>query len=268
MKRILWFSLTLLVSTDHAAALDPNTSDPAVILRASFEAQAGPSTLSRMRMSIKDGSGQRQRVLTIRSKRYSDADKTLVLIEQPADVRNTGFLSVDYHDPGHADEQWLYLPNLYRVTRIPNSGKADAFVGSDFSISDLSPQAPESYTLKLIAGAVKVGTEPCWQIEATPRTASVKAQTGYERTQVWVSQTTLLPVQTKAWSQDGKHVKYFKASDVRKVAGSWTAFRMQMRTMLGDAVTSETLVELLEIEKDTGQILDSDFSQQRLEQGA
>ena len=182
-------------------------------------------------------------------------------------MRNTGFLSIDYQAAGRADEQWLYLPKLHRVTRVPSSGKADSFVGSDFSISDLSAKDADSYDVKLVEASVTVGDENCWLIEATPRTAALKEETGYERTQIWVSKSKQLPVQLKAWLLGGKKAKYFKATDLRKDGASFTAYRMQMRTLEGSDLLSETLLEVLSVDNEAKDINDSDFAQQRLDQG-
>jgi outer membrane lipoprotein-sorting protein len=257
----------LIVWVAPAAALDPNTKDPRAILQAAFDAQARAQSSSRMKMSIRDQAGTRERMMAVRTKRYPDARKTLIVIEQPADVRNTGFLTIDYQSASKNDEQWLYLPKLHRVTRVPSSGKADSFVGSDFSISDLSPKNADGYEVKMVEESVTAGDETCWLIEATPRNRVAKEETGYERTQVWVSKSKLLPIQLKAWLVGGKKIKYFKAADIRKDGDGWTAHRMQMRTLEGSNVASETLLEVLSVDSEGKDIKDSDFTQQRLEQG-
>jgi hypothetical protein len=260
-------AVLLSVLTQSAAALDPNSTDPRAILRAAANSQQADRTTSRMKMSIRDHTGTRERLMDVRSKRDDSGRKTLILIESPADVRNTGFLNIDYQARGQADEQWLYLPKLHRVTRVPNSGKSDAFVGSDFSISDLSRPDPDDYAVTLVQASAKVGDEDCWLIEATPRSEAVKEETGYEKTQLWVSKDKLVTLQLKAWVVGGKRIKYLKVSDIRKVDGVWTAHRLQMRTLEGSDVASETLIEVLNVTNAATDVVDSDFTQQRLERG-
>jgi Outer membrane lipoprotein-sorting protein len=260
-------AVLLSLSAYPAAALDPNSSDARAIIVAAANSQQADRTASRMKMSIRDRSGTRERLMDVRSKRYDSGRKTLILIEAPADVRNTGFLNVDYQARGQADEQWLYLPKLHRVTRVPNSGKSDAFVGSDFTLSDLSPQDPDNYDVTLLQASVKVGNEDCWLIQATPHSEAVKDETGYEKTQLWVSKEKLVTVQLKAWLVGGKRTKYLKVSDVRKVDGVWTAHRLQMRTLEGSDVASETSIEVQNVSNDAKDVVDSDFTQQRLERG-
>jgi outer membrane lipoprotein-sorting protein len=256
-----------LASAAGARALDSATTDPRAIMKAVSEQARTERASSRVKMMIRDKSGERERLVSMRSMRIEHGRKNLLVIESPADVRNTGFLSIDYDNGGRVDEQWLYLPKLKRVTRVPSSGKSDRFVGSDFSYSDMSAQDPDDYELKLIAASVKVGDEDCWQLESTPRTARVAEETGYKQSQIWVSKSKLVPIQMKAWLADGTHVKYFKATDLRKVDGIWTPHRVQMRTLQRNELESETVLEVLSVSNAAKDVSEDDFTQQRLEHG-
>lgn len=250
----------------HAGGgVDANSTDAKAIMQAVHEHSGGPRSLSRMKMVIKEGSSTKERSMTSRSLRQSDGRKSLLLIEDPADVRNTGFLSFDY--TSKSDEQWLYLPKVKRVARVPNSGKSDPFVGSDFSYSDLSQQNPSDYTFKILAQSAKVGDDDCWQIEGTPTSETVRDETGYTKTELWVSKTKLIVVQLKATLvKDGK-TKYLKSTDIRQVDGVWSPFHMQMRTVQGSKLISETQLDVLSLKNDTAEVSDRDFTQERLSRG-
>jgi hypothetical protein len=266
-----WLSCVLCIGAlyGHASAraLDKDSSDPRAILQAAIDQLGGESGISRVKMAIRQGSSTRERTLTVRSRRAPDVRKVLILIESPADVRNTGFLTVDYKAQTKSDEQWLYLPGLHRVSRVPSSGKSDSFVGSDFSISDLSGPEVDDYQLSLIAASVKLGDEECWQIEAIPRNEEVRAKTGYTKTQLWISKSKQILLQFKAWSVDAKKTKYFKASDIRQVDGYWTPHRLQMRTMQQGGESSETVIDVLTVKNRAPEVTDADFSEQRLARG-
>jgi hypothetical protein len=271
LKRVsVWVGLAIAVvavSGESGRALDRNATDPRAILRAAFDAQSPSRGLSRLKMSIRDRSGNRERLMTVRSLRFDGGRKSLILIEQPADVRNTGFLSIDYAARGKADEQWLYLPKLHRVSRVPNSGKSDAFVGSDFSISDLAGPDPDTFAVKIVEASVRVGDEDCWLIEATPRDDAARDEVGYSKSQLWVSKDKLALVQLKATLADGKRTKYFKASDFKNEAGTWTPHRSQMRTLEGTSLISETVIDVLSVDNASKDVVDADFTQERLERG-
>ena len=254
----------------YANALDPSTSDPNTILHAVEASQLPARSLARMKMTIRDQTGNRERVFSMRSKRYPDAYKRLMVIEAPADSRDTAFLSVNYKSASRSNEQWVYLPKLHRVSKVANSGNADAFMGSDFTISDLSltSQDPDKLRLKLVDQSAKVGSEECWIIETAPRTDAMKRESGYERMQIWVSKSKLAVLQFKGWLLGGKKTKYLKASDLRLVNGIWTPQRMNMRTLEGSKLVSETALEFLSVDNASAEVSDSDFTQQRLEQGA
>jgi Outer membrane lipoprotein-sorting protein len=256
-----------LGSGGSGRALDRNSKDPRAILQAALDTQNPRRASSRMKMSIRDGAGTRERWMTVRSMRFEGGRKSLILIEQPADVRNTGFLSIDYSARGKADEQWLYLPKLHRVSRVPSSGKADGFVGSDFSISDLAGPDPDSFEAKIAEASVKVGDEECWSIDAWPRDDAARDAFGYSKVQLWVSKDKLLIVQLKATTADGKRTKYFKVSDLQKDGGVWTPHRLQMRTLEGTRLLSETVIDVLSVDNAGADVVEGDFTQQRLERG-
>jgi outer membrane lipoprotein-sorting protein len=264
----LMLGLSTLVASAHA--FDPSTTDPVKIVNAASESQVPSNSLARMKMTIKDSAGTRERVMSLRTKRYPDSAKAVILAEAPADLRDTGFLTVSYKEPSRTDEHWVYLPKLRRVSRVANSGKADPVLGSDFTQSDLTLSSRDSneFSHKLIDAAGKVDNQDCWIIEAVPRKAATKSETGYDKMLLWISKEKLALLQFKAWLVDGKRIKYFKATDLRSVNGIWTPHRLNMRTLEGSTLISESLIEYLSVINNSSEVSDSDFTQQRLEQGA
>lgn len=262
-----FLAASLLWTNGAAHAVDASSTNAKEIVQAAADQQSAGSRMSRAKMTIRQGSTTRERVLTLRNKGAQDGQKVLILIEAPADVRNTGFLSINYNDRKRADEQYMYLPALHRTTRVPNSGNADSFVGSDFSTSDLSPPDPADYEVKLLDEHAKVGDEECWLIETLPRDEQVKAKTGYAKSQLWVSKSKQLVLQLKAWSADGKKTKYFRATDVRMVDGIWTPHRLQMRTVEQNKEPSETVIDLITVANRSAEVTDADFTEQRLSRG-
>ena len=65
-----------------------------------------------------------------------DGDKSMIIFDQPRDVRGTALLTYS-HKTGD-DDQWLYLPALKRVKRIASSNKSGPFMGSEFAAAKLS----------------------------------------------------------------------------------------------------------------------------------
>ena len=76
--------------------------------------------------------------------------QSVIFFEEPADVRNTGFLTYDYDDESKDDDQWMYLPALRKTKRIAASDKSVSFMGSDFNYSDLTSYNLSDYNYKLL----------------------------------------------------------------------------------------------------------------------
>ncbi len=266
-------SLLLLASISlalpaTASALDPNTEDPRAIAQAVEDRDDGDRGKAKLTLTLKDSSGRsRTRKLSQRSMKFGGGTKTLMFFEAPADVRNTGLLSVDYDDGKKEDDQWLYLPSLHKSTRISTSDKSGSFMGTDITYADMTKKDPDNYDYKLLEKSVKVGGEECWLIESRPRTDKEKKETGYVKTHMWISKSKLMPVQVKAWVKEGKKLKYIKFSSFEQVDGIWVSRRMAVRTVRGKKVESETLFETNQVRFNQADVTETDFSERRLEKG-
>ncbi|MCU7845685.1 MAG: outer membrane lipoprotein-sorting protein [Candidatus Thiodiazotropha sp. (ex Monitilora ramsayi)] len=117
----------------------------------------------------------------------NDGDKTLVVFDQPRDVKGTALLSFS-HKTGD-DDQWLYLPALKRVKRIASRNKSGPFMGSEFAYEDISSQEVEKYTYKFIEENDFEGI-PTYLLERYP----VDSNSGYTRQQVWVDKEQYIPL--------------------------------------------------------------------------
>ena len=115
-----------------------------------------------------------------------DGDKTLIVFNQPRDVKGTALLTFS-HKVGD-DDQWLYLPALKRVKRIASRNKSGPFMGSEFAYEDLASQEIEKYTYKYVRDEVLDGQE-MFVIERYP----VDKNSGYTRQLVWMDKAEYRP---------------------------------------------------------------------------
>jgi hypothetical protein len=84
-----------------AHAVSPDEKDPRKIAQAVQDREAGNRMTARLTMTLQDSSGRKRvRSLQSRSMEYEGGRKTIMFFESPADVRNTGLLSIDYDDGG------------------------------------------------------------------------------------------------------------------------------------------------------------------------
>ncbi|MBW9267323.1 MAG: outer membrane lipoprotein-sorting protein [Candidatus Thiodiazotropha sp. (ex. Lucinisca nassula)] len=130
----------------------------------------------------------------------NDGDKTLVVFDQPRDVKGTALLSFS-HKVGD-DDQWLYLPALKRVKRIASRNKSGPFMGSEFAYEDISSQEVEKYTYKYIEDSDHQGT-PSFLLERYP----VDPNSGYTRQQVWVDKARYIPLKIDYYDRKNSPLK-------------------------------------------------------------
>lgn len=255
--------------SSHAArALDPNTTDARAIAQAVESRENGDRMVSSVTFTVSDAAGRKRVRKTVqRTLDFPGGTKMILFFDSPADVRDTGLLSIDYDEGSKEDDQWLYLPSLHRATRIATSDKSGSFMGTDISYSDMTKRDTRVYDYQLLEKSVKVGNEECWLIEARPKTEKEKRETGYVKSQVWVSKQKLLPLQVKVWVNEGKKLKYLKFGRIEQIDGIWIARELAVRSVRNDKVESETLMTIDAIKLGDDSVTDALFTERRLEQG-
>jgi hypothetical protein len=264
----LGLSIPALSTPARAQGVPADTKDPRVIMVAVDKRDEGDKISSNVVMKLFDSEGrERSRSVQIRSVKFPEGRKQLLIFEEPANVRNTSFLSFDYSDGDKDDDQWLYLPALKKTNRIASSEKDGSFMGTDLSYSDMTKQDPKNYDFTLLEASAKVDGEDCWVIEAKPKTDKIRAQTGYMKSQLWVSKSKLMQIQSKNWIEKGKRLKLIKYGDIKNVAGVWAAHQILAQTMKGEQTESKTAIVYNNLKMNDKGVVDDDFTQRRLEKG-
>jgi len=202
----------------------------------------------------------RKRVRTVLSysKDYGKDKKTIMYFEKPADVKGTGFLSIEYDEPSKEDDRWLYLPALKKVRRISGSSKNDYFMGTDFTYDDMGDRSVDEDTHQLLREEVVDGY-PCWVVESVPKDKSYM----YSKKINWIRKDSLIAFIVEFYDQRGTLIKTLTAPVQEKVNGFWTALKMVM-----DNTSKEhkTLLEMKDVQYDQG-IKDSLFRVSTLQRG-
>lgn len=150
---------------------------------------------------------RRMRSRTLEQK--DDGDKSLIIFDNPRDVKGTAFLSFT-HKSG-PDDQWLYLPALKRVKRISSSNKSGPFMGSEFAFEDLSSQEVEKYTYKYLRDDSLDGRDH-FVVERIP----VDLKSGYSRQEVWFDKEEYRVWKIDFYDRKGDLLKTLSASDYKK----------------------------------------------------
>ena len=218
-----------------------------------------------MLMVLIDKNGnERKRDLKSYSKDFGADEHKTLFFKSPADVKNTAFLTYDYDDASKDDDQWLYLPALKKVKRIPSADKSSSFMGSDFSYFDMTDRDLEDYDFKLLK-ETKVRGHDAWMIEATPRNQEVIDESGYNKTIAIVRKDNYMVVRAINFMTNGKK-KYLDLKKIHQESGIWLVDEMTMTTKKGKTTLHKTILTFDNIELNKP-IDDSVFTTRRLEKG-
>ncbi len=145
----------------------------------------------------------------------------------PPDVKGTVSLLIEHAD--RDDDIWLYLPGLKKVRRLVSSNKKDSFLGTDFSYADVIGYKVGEWNYKLLKEET-IDTQPCYVIEATPKTEAVKSNTGYSKRISWIRKDNKMTVKSEFWDENGQMLKTSTFNDIQlvdKKRGNWQAMRLE-----------------------------------------
>lgn len=224
-------------------------------------------------MVLIDAKGN-QRVRRMKSFRKDFGDnlkdeKTIYFFEYPDDIKDTSYLNFDWQVEDVDDDSWLYLPSLKKVKRLAAADKSDAFLGSDFTYTDIKTSKRQYWDYHYINQSDIVDGQECWVIEGLPKKGKedkVRKETGYSKVHIWIRKDNLLNVQGTFWVLKGKKLKYFKASDIENIGGIWTAKINQMSTTKKGRLEHTTVIRLDDVVYDK-EIDDSFYTPQKMKRG-
>jgi len=183
-----------------------------------------------------------------------DGDKTLIVFDQPRDVKGTALLTFSHSDGN--DDQWLYLPALKRVKRISSRNKSGPFMGSEFAYEDLSSQEVEKYHYKYIKNEMLDGQD-MFIIERDP----VDENSGYTRQVVWVDVAEYRPFKMDFYDRKNQLLKTLVFNNYKQYLGQyWRAAEMYMEN---HQTGKSTLLSWTNYQFKTG-LEESDFSRNGL----
>ncbi len=248
--------LTTVVSADEKAR---------EIAQRVHDRDDGKSLVQDMTMILIDKNGKKRiRSIKTFSKDFGKDEYRIMFFKTPADVKDTAFLTYDYEDSAKDDDQWLYLPALKKVKRIPTSDKSSSFMGSDFSYYDMTDRDVDDFTYKILKH-VKVRGKDTTMIESVPRNKEVIDESGYTKTIGLVREDIDMVVRSIGFLKNGKK-KYFDITKMHKQDGIWVVDKMTMTTKKGKETVHKTILKFDNI-KVNPPLKDDLFTTRRLEKG-
>ncbi|WP_020586147.1 outer membrane lipoprotein-sorting protein [Desulfobacter curvatus] len=243
-NRWLWqglFTLVLLILSSAPALAD----DPAArkIMEQVDARDTGDNRVAQMEMILTDrNGGQRIREIQTFTKDKGPDTLSLMFFLSPADVNKTAFLNIDYDDPEHEDDQWLYLPALKKTKRIASADKSGSFMGSDLNYSDMTDRELTYYDYRFyekgreqIFDGVKT-----WAIWAIPRSEKIIKETGYDKELLFVRQDNDVVIRSISWVENSPDLKYMMVRQLDKIDGIWVSTHLQITRKKGKQIIHKT----------------------------
>jgi len=261
-KLLIGLTLGLILMTTNLLSDDAKAR--AIMVKVD-DRDDGNTIVQDMKMILID-KNNKKRVRDIKSyaKDFGEDTHQIMFFKSPADVKNTSFLTYDYDEASKDDDQWLYLPALKKVKRIPSADKSGSFMGSDFSYFDMTQRDLEDYDFKFLKETTVRGNA-AWMIESTPRNKKTIKESGYTKTIAIVRKDNYLVVRAINYMKNGKK-KYLDLKNIHKQSGVWVVDDMTMTTKKGKTMTHKTELKFsnIKVNKDLN---DNLFTTRRLEKG-
>lgn len=233
-----------LMLTSEAQSADPT---PKEIAEKALGKQAWQTMTSDMTMILIDKK-KSQRIRKLKTfAQYSGKDKKAALyFVSPADVKNSAAVFMFNADNNKSNESFLYLSGIGKTKKIPATGQADRFMGSDFTYADLTGLNPADWSYKFAKKkSTIIDNVPVWLIDAHPlpdRKAQVIKETGYVMITYWVRKDISMIVKGNYKVKKGKKIKYLSIKDISQINGIWTPHKMEMTTKKRGRIEHSTLM--------------------------
>ena len=188
------------------------------------------------------------------------AYKDLVMFSGPTAVKGLATLTWTYIDIRKAQNQWLWLPSLKKVRKISAAQGDDSFMGSEFTVEEITTRKFEDETYSLVRDETFKGYRAefnnqmyhqgsnCFVIEARPK----KSPWYYSKRMVWVDKNTGGDIYQEIYDPNGRlYKRIFKNYEFMNVGGK--DYASQKLLEVKDLRTEgRTVIEMKGIKYDQG----------------
>ena len=191
-----------------------------------FDRENGDDVTAQMKMILVNKLGrERVREFIFNSKDYGTRIKQFNRFLSPADIKDTGFLSIE--KDGEETEQFLYLPSQRRSRRIVSSQRSRSYVNSDFSYEDMERRPVEDFE-HIISGEETIGNINCYILESKPKDG---VETQYGRIKKWIDLQKSMPIYIEYFDKKDKLIKKYRVVTFEKVENIWTEMEIVMEDL-------------------------------------
>jgi len=160
-----------------------------------------------------------------------------IRFSSPSDMRGVATLSIEQRNK--ADDLWIYLPTFRRVRRLVSANRADPWVGSDFSLGDISGHKVSDWNHTTAVTEAVSGFD-AWRIQSTPALPVVATDTGYAKRVSWLRKSDAALLKADFYDLSGALSKTLIAEEFRVLdanAKKIQPMRMTMRTFRQSSIS-------------------------------
>jgi len=216
----------LVVFSTTAEALEDSTKlpDGLDIARKINSRSFGKGFTERVRLELisKQGKVRNYQLLSYRQFK-EDATLLVYYVLKPPRDKHTAFLCYDYFDSTKQDDQWIYTPARKKSRRIPETGRSEGFLGSEFSLEDIkkinrieiSEYRWKTLGKKIIQGRL------VYMVEQIPTTPDLASSIGYSRILNHVDAEHGIRTKVDFWDINRSHLKSLSARGIFRNEGVW-----------------------------------------------
>lgn len=233
-----WVLGLLLLSTTGVRAADESAEDRGkAIMEEALQRDTGWGDWSAdltMTLRNKNGDAVERRITASFLEVPDDGAKSLIVFQEPADVKGSALLT--HAHPGKGDDQWLYLPAVGRAKRIASVNKSGPFMGSEFAYEDLAAPDLLDFTYAFVREETVDG-QAAFVIERVP----TDKNSGYTRQLVWLDTEHFRLLKAEFYDRKDVLAKTLTATDYAQYADRyWRAGTMEMTNVQTGRVTTLT----------------------------
>jgi hypothetical protein len=184
-------------------------------------AMRGPGEELTVRMELQSGTGAVE-VRSLQMWTLAPAGKpkrSLIRFQSPSTIAGTALLSVS-RGPG-LDDTWAWVPAQRQVRRIAAQDRTTPFVGSDFTVEDLSVAVDPSRRIYTLEGEGPCGETTCLLVADRPKDEKAKGESGYGWVVLHVDKVRFVVHRVDFYDKGGALLKVLRAEGLVPVGDRW-----------------------------------------------
>lgn len=241
MRTLLFLLLItiFLIPLENALA----ESEAEQILRSVHERDRGDDLIWKVAIDLTDRNGhERQRTGKIfRRELAGERSEQVTVFLSPANIRHTALLEVEAEN---GDEyMWLYLPALRFTKRVPPADRSDKFVGTDFTMEDVSLGFKYRDYHGTILAREMDQAHPVVVMRVEPKTSRLKRELGFDYSIAKIRTDQSIFIEQRFF-QRGREIRHNQALDIQSIDGILTPMELRSADLINNHRTVMRVVEV------------------------